>query len=147
LIAAFGFRREVFPSIVPSGTRLGPVLATVAQETGLVGVEVVATCSHDTGAAVAAVPAEDGEDWAYLSSGTWSLIGVELPEPLINAEVAAANFTNEGGYGGTTRFLKNIVGIVDFAGMSAGLGAGRSDFGLCGDYGGGGSGGGIGQPD
>ena len=73
-------------------------------------VSVVASCSHDTGAAVTAVPAE-GEGWAYLSSGTWSLVGVELPAPLINEEVCCYNFTNESGYGGTTRFLKNIVGL------------------------------------
>jgi len=71
----------------------------------------VSTCSHDTGAAVAAVPAQQGEDWAYLSSGTWSLLGLELPEPLISEKVRERNFTNEAGYGGTTRFLKNIVGL------------------------------------
>jgi rhamnulokinase len=72
---------------------------------------VIATCSHDTGAAVAAIPAFEGEDWAYLSSGTWSLIGVELLQPLINDGVRDSNFTNEAGYGGITRFLKNIVGL------------------------------------
>ncbi|MFZ4775367.1 MAG: rhamnulokinase [Terrimicrobiaceae bacterium] len=111
LISAFGFPRSAFPEIVPSATVLGPLTEEVAAETGLRGAKVVATCSHDTGAAVAAVPAGAGEDWAYLSSGTWSLIGVELPAPLINDATRAANFTNEGGYGGTTRFLKNIVGL------------------------------------
>ena len=72
--------------------------------------EVIATCSHDTGAAVAAVPAS-GDDWAFLSSGTWSLIGVELPAPLVNEAARAHNFTNEAGFGGTTRFLKNIGGL------------------------------------
>ena len=110
LIERCGFPAHVFPRIVRSGTVLGPLLADVAEETALENVEVVATCSHDTGAAVAAVPAE-GEDWAYLSSGTWSLLGVELPAPLINETVQAHNFTNEAGYGGTTRFLKNIVGL------------------------------------
>ena len=57
------------------------------------------------------MPADGGDDWAYLSSGTWSLLGVELPEPLINAGVQAADFTNEIGYGGTVRFLKNIAGL------------------------------------
>ena len=80
--------KRIFPEIVPSGTMLGPLLEDIAEETKLSGVQVVATCSHDTGAAVAAVPAE-GEDWAFLSSGTWSLIGVELPAPLINEEVRA----------------------------------------------------------
>lgn len=111
LIEAFGFPPSAFPQIVPSGTVLGPMREEVAAETGLKGARVIATCSHDTGAAVAAVPALEGDDWAYLSSGTWSLIGVELPAPLINEASGAANFTNEGGFGGTTRFLKNIVGL------------------------------------
>lgn len=111
LISAFGFPESAFAEIVPSGTELGPLTAAVCEETGLKGVNVVATCSHDTGAAVAAVPAGEGDDWAYLSSGTWSLIGVELPKPLINEAVREANYTNEGGFGGTTRFLKNIVGL------------------------------------
>ena len=72
--------------------------------------QVIASCSHDTGEAVAAVPSQDG-DWAFLSSGTWSLIGVELARPLINEEARTHNFTNEAGYDGTTRFLKNIVGL------------------------------------
>jgi rhamnulokinase len=110
LIKTFGFPERIFPPIVPSGTRLGTLLPQLREETGLANIDVIATCSHDTGAAVAAVPAE-GDDWAYLSSGTWSLIGVELPAPLINDEVRTQNFTNEGGYGGTTRFLKNIAGM------------------------------------
>ena len=111
LIERCGFPRKIFPPLVPPGTVLGPLLPEVAADTGLNGPQVVATCSHDTGAAVAAVPAQGGEDWAYLSSGTWSLLGVELPEPLISEKVGQRNFTNEAGYGGTTRFLKNIVGL------------------------------------
>ena len=110
LIRALGIPERIFPAIVPSGVKLGKLLPAVIEETGLPEVEVVATCSHDTGTAVAAVPAE-GEGWAYLSSGTWSLIGVELPCPLINEQVRTLNFTNEAGYGGTTRFLKNIIGM------------------------------------
>ena len=110
LIQTFGFPRHIFPRIVLSGTRLGPLLRDIAAETGTEALEVIATCSHDTGAAVAAVPAT-GDDWAYLSSGTWSLIGVELPAPLLTEEARAHNFTNEAGFGGTTRFLKNIVGL------------------------------------
>jgi rhamnulokinase len=72
---------------------------------------IVATCSHDTGAAVAAVPALAKENWAYLSSGTWSLLGAELPGPVLTAEAREAGFTNEAGLGGTTRFLKNIAGL------------------------------------
>jgi rhamnulokinase len=107
---AIGLKTSLFPEIVPSGTRLGSLLPEVASETGLSGVEVIATCSHDTGAAVAAVPAE-GKGWAYLSSGTWSLLGIESPSPVINEISRTLNFTNEVGYGGTTRFLKNIVGL------------------------------------
>ncbi|WP_348543815.1 rhamnulokinase family protein [Chthoniobacter sp.] len=110
LIAHFGFPRRLFPEIVPPGTVLGPLLPDVMSETGLGAVPVVAGCTHDTAAAVAAVPAQGG-DWAFLSSGTWSLIGVELPAPLINDAVRAANFTNEVGYGGSIRFLKNIIGL------------------------------------
>ncbi len=110
LIAEFGFPPHIFPKIVPSGTQLGPMLPEITDETGLSGIEIIATCSHDTGAAVAAVPAE-GDDWAFLSSGTWSLIGVELPEPLINPQVRSLNYTNEAGYEGRTRFLKNIIGL------------------------------------
>jgi rhamnulokinase len=110
LIDTFGFNKAIFPEIVPSGTILGPIQPDIVEETRLKDVQVVATCSHDTGAAVVAVPAE-GDDWAFLSSGTWSLIGVELPEPLINDDVRRANFTNEAGHDGTTRFLKNISGL------------------------------------
>ncbi len=111
LIKRFNLPKKLFPKIVPSGTRLGPLTDEITAETGLQSVQTIATCSHDTGAAVAAVPAEAGDQWAYLSSGTWSLIGVELPEPLINERVLAANYTNEAGFDGTTRFLKNIVGL------------------------------------
>lgn len=111
LIDRLGLPRKVFPRIVESGTRLGPLLPEVASKTGLTDVSVVATCSHDTGAAVAAIPAAHGDDWAYLSCGTWSLMGVELRKPRINAEVLEANFTNEVGFGGTIRFLKNITGL------------------------------------
>ena len=111
LIDRFNLPQRLFPPIVSSGTLLGPMTDELAADTGLSNVQVIATCSHDTGAAVAAVPAEPGDHWAYLSSGTWSLIGVELPSPLINEAVRDSNFTNESGYGGTTRFLKNIVGL------------------------------------
>ncbi len=114
LLSRFGLPDTLFPPLVDSGTVLGPLSSEIAEETGLHGVEVLATCSHDTAAAVAAVPVEkksaEDRDWAYLSSGTWSLLGVELPRPLINADAQAA-FTNEIGYGGTVRFLKNIAGL------------------------------------
>lgn len=108
--STLGLRPGLFPAIVPSGTRLGPLRAELARASGLAGVQVIASCSHDTGAAVAAVPAR-GDDWAYLSSGTWSLMGVELPAPVINDTVREANFTNEIGFGGSVRFLKNLIGL------------------------------------
>src|ERR1700722_5940620 len=111
LIERCGFPAKIFPKIVAPGTILGPLSSEVRAETGLGELQVGATCSHDTGAAGAAVPADDDENLAYLSSGTWSLLGVELPGPLINERVRELNFTNEAGYGGTTRFLKNIVGL------------------------------------
>lgn len=110
LLQTLGLRADLFPPLVPSGTRLGPLRPDLAEASGLRGVEVVASCSHDTGAAVAAVPGR-GEDWAYLSSGTWSLMGVELGTPVIHAAVREANFTNEIGFGGSVRFLKNIIGL------------------------------------
>jgi rhamnulokinase len=110
LIEKFGFPSRIFPEIVPSGTMLGPLLPALAAEAGLHGVCVVAGCSHDTAAAIAAVPAQ-GDTWAYLSSGTWSLLGIEAPQPNISAKSHQYNFTNEVGYGGSIRFLKNLVGL------------------------------------
>jgi rhamnulokinase len=110
LVKAFGLPGHILGSIVQPGTVLGPLRASVASETGLNPVPVIAPASHDTGSAVAAVPAQ-GKSWAYISSGTWSLMGAELPAPLINEEVRRCNFTNEGGVGGTIRFLKNIMGL------------------------------------
>jgi rhamnulokinase len=110
LLQALQLPRFIFPPVVPSGTRLGPLNEELARETGLGKIEVLATCSHDTGAAVAAVPAT-GKRWAYLSSGTWSLMGVELAAPVINDACRDLNFTNEIGYGGSIRLLKNIVGL------------------------------------
>jgi rhamnulokinase len=110
LIERFGLPAKMFPRLVPSGTKLGPLLPPIAEEVGLEGTEVVASCSHDTAAAVAAVPAQ-GEEWAYISSGTWSLLGIEASEPIINAKSREYNFANEIGYKGTVRFLKNIAGL------------------------------------
>jgi len=107
---ALGLREEMFASICPSGTRLGPMKKNLATEVGLPQIEVIASCSHDTGAAVAAIPASGG-NWAYLSSGTWSLMGVEWPQPVINDQARSLGFTNEIGFGGSVRLLKNIVGL------------------------------------
>ena len=95
--------------IVPAGTDLGPLAPAVADELGLAGVRVVAPATHDTGSAVVGAPLEDG--WAYVSSGTWSLVGVERTSALVNREAARENFSNEGGAFGTVRFLKNVMGL------------------------------------
>jgi rhamnulokinase len=95
--------------VIPAGSDLGPLRPALADELHLEGVRVVAPATHDTGSAVAGTPLEDG--WAYISSGTWSLVGVERDTPLINDEVARYNFTNEGGVFGTIRFLKNVMGL------------------------------------
>src|SRR5213076_890999 len=103
---------HILPEIIPSGTVLGPLLTDLAKECDVASsVSVIAPACHDTGSAVAAVPAQGGDDWCYISSGTWSLMGVELNDPLINAKTLKYNYTNEGGVGGTIRFLKNIAGL------------------------------------
>lgn len=96
--------------IVPPGTLVGPLLGEVGNETGLGSVPVIAPACHDTASAVAAVPGV-GNDWAYLSSGTWSLLGIESPEPMVSADSLAANLTNEGGFGGRMRILRNNMGL------------------------------------
>ncbi len=110
LVQRFGLPTRLLGTIVQPGTVLGPLRASVAAETGLTPAPVIAPASHDTGSAVAAVPAGSGT-WAYISSGTWSLMGVELAKPLVSEAAMAYNFTNEGGVGGTVRFLKNIMGL------------------------------------
>jgi rhamnulokinase len=110
LIEAFGLPRRMLGTIVQPGTVLGPLRTTVATDTGLTPIPVIAPGTHDTASAFAAVPAGNGT-WACISSGTWSLMGAEIPGPLVNEQVAKHNFTNEGGVGGTIRFLKNIMGL------------------------------------
>ena len=110
LLRAFGLPECIQGKIVLPGTVLGPLHPSVADATGLTGTKVVAPATHDTAAAVAGVPAQ-GDAWAYISSGTWSLMGVEILDPQVNEETLAANFTNEGGVGGTIRLLKNIMGL------------------------------------
>jgi len=108
LVNELGLPRQLFPTVVVSGTQIGKVTSNLAAELGTF--PIFATCSHDTGAAVAAVPAE-GEHWAFLSSGTWSLLGVELLAPRLESDCMAANYTNELGHEGTVRFLRNILGL------------------------------------
>ncbi|MFL6215043.1 MAG: rhamnulokinase family protein [Blastocatellia bacterium] len=100
---------RLLAEIVPAGTDLGALRPALADELQLENVRVVAPATHDTASAVIGAPLKEG--WAYISSGTWSLVGVERDGPLINAEVARHNFTNEGGAFGTIRFLKNVMGL------------------------------------
>jgi rhamnulokinase len=109
LIERLGLPARLPAEIVPAGADLGPLKPELAEELNLKGVRVVAPATHDTGSAVAGAPLEDG--WAYISSGTWSLVGVELSRTIISSEVARHNFTNEGGAFGTIRFLKNVMGL------------------------------------
>jgi rhamnulokinase len=112
LLTELGLPTKILPEIVASGTTIGEVSRHVAEECNIGRIPVIATACHDTAAAVAAVPAEpEGGDWCYISSGTWSLMGVEMNEPVINEKSLAYNYTNEGGVGGTIRFLKNIMGL------------------------------------
>ena len=110
LFKAFGLPSRILGTLVQPGTVLGPLRSALVAEAGLNPVPVIATATHDTGSAVAGVPAQ-GKAWAYISSGTWSLMGAELDAPLINDKALQYNFTNEGGVGGTVRFLKNIMGL------------------------------------
>ncbi|MBL9125895.1 MAG: rhamnulokinase [Planctomycetaceae bacterium] len=115
LLTRFDLPTRLLGPLIEPGTDLGPLLPVVIEETGLRGVRAVAAGTHDTASAVVAVPTESpvsaSPDWCYISSGTWSLMGVELPGPLVTPECLARNYTNEGGVGGTTRLLKNIAGL------------------------------------
>lgn len=112
LIDTLGFPSALFAEIIPSGADLGLLKTELVEELKLENVRVIAPATHDTGSAVIGAPLE--KDWAYISSGTWSLVGVELDNPLINRQVGEYNFTNEGGAFGTIRFLKNVMGLWIF---------------------------------
>jgi rhamnulokinase len=115
LLDRFGLPTHVLGEIATPGTRLGKVQPSVVEETDLANVEVILPGTHDTASAVMSVPAVGRTgatpNWCYISSGTWSLMGVETPQPVINERCYQLNFTNEGGVGGTTRLLKNIAGL------------------------------------
>lgn len=112
LIRQVGFDSSVFAEIVMPGTKIGALLPHIAREVGAPdGVQVVASASHDTASAVAAVPAPGESNYAYLSSGTWSLLGIESKDPIISDKSREYNFTNEGAADGGFRFLKNIMGL------------------------------------
>jgi len=107
MLDKLGIPVRIFGNVVPPGTVLGVPRAQL----GLAVTRVIAPGTHDTASAVAAVPFERNEHAAYISSGTWSLVGIEIREPLINQDALEANLTNEGGVGGTFRLLKNVMGL------------------------------------
>lgn len=112
MLRRLGITAGFLGNLVDAGAHLGPVLPYVAEQTGLENdTPVYAVGGHDTASAVAAVPTEGGENWCYISSGTWSLMGVELDSPAINEQTLKANFTNEVGVAGKIRLLKNIAGL------------------------------------
>lgn len=115
IIDKIGAPKNLFPTVVEPGTEIGLIQSEFAQMTGISNAVVIASCSHDTAAAIAAVPFlhlnENPTEWAFLSSGTWSLLGTELLLPKINAQCREMNFTNEVGYNGTIMLRKNIVGL------------------------------------
>lgn len=102
--------RKILPKIIPSGTIVGNISESICEELGVAPAQVVSVASHDTQSAVVAVPTER-KDFIFVSCGTWSLFGTELPEPIINTETYDINVSNEGGYGDTTTLLKNIIGL------------------------------------
>jgi len=109
LFERLGLPLHIMPDVVPAGTALGTLLPRHQTELSVGALRIIAPATHDTGSAVAGVPLTPG--WAYISSGTWSLVGVERDAPLVNSIVARANFTNEAGACGTVRFLKNVMGL------------------------------------
>jgi rhamnulokinase len=111
LITRLGLPPTLFPTVVDAGSTIGPLLPAVAHEIGASrGLQIVAAGSHDTASAVAAVPMTS-DDAAYISCGTWSLVGVELEAPVLSEASRLANFTNEGGVDGRVRYLRNVMGL------------------------------------
>lgn len=110
VLSKMPFGSSLLPDIIDPGTRVGTVTAELSELLGIPRVPVYAVCGHDTASAMVAVPAKE-KDFAFLSCGTWSLLGTELDEPVINADTRSLNMTNEGGYGGCISFLKNIIGL------------------------------------
>ncbi|NOZ60721.1 MAG: rhamnulokinase [Calditrichaeota bacterium] len=110
IFSGIGLPEKLFSPIIQPGTMIGDVLPEIKQETGIKRLEVIAPATHDTASAVVAVPALTG-NWAYLSSGTWSLMGIEADAPIISDDSMRFNFTNEGGVNGKIRFLRNVMGL------------------------------------
>ena len=110
LLDRLGIPSRLLCEIVPSGTTLGKVREDICTECGIPATDVISVCGHDTQSAITAIPSEEG-DFAFLSSGTWSLFGTELKEPIVDEKSIAMNVTNEGGYDSSVGFLKNIIGL------------------------------------
>ena len=110
ILDAFGIKKSLFAPLVKPGTVLGELSKEICEECGVDPVPVISVCGHDTQSAITSVPCEDG-DFAFLSSGTWSLFGTELDRPIVNETSMNINITNEGGFDDSTGFLKNIIGL------------------------------------
>jgi rhamnulokinase len=110
LLENFGIPSHIFRPVTEPGTMIGPLLPSIAEETGASGVRVVIPACHDTGSAVVAIPAQK-KDFAWISSGTWSIMGAEASQPSVGEKALSYNFTNEGGVFGTWRLSKNIMGL------------------------------------
>lgn len=110
ILDAFEIKKSIFAPLVQPGTVLGELSKEICEECGVDPVPVISVCGHDTQSAITSVPCEDG-DFAFLSSGTWSLFGTELEKPIVNETSMNINITNEGGFDGSTGFLKNIIGL------------------------------------
>lgn len=110
VIERFGFNKDLFTSIVPTGTVVGQLSDEICEELGVPKADVIAVCAHDTQSAITSSPT-DSDDFIFVSSGTWSLIGSEIPAPITNEKARSFNVTNEGGYGFSTAFLKNVCGL------------------------------------
>ncbi|MBE6871946.1 MAG: rhamnulokinase [Ruminococcaceae bacterium] len=111
ILKRLGIPTDILPKMIDAGEMVGKLSPSICEELGTKAVDVVAVASHDTGSAVAAVPADDMENVVYISSGTWSLMGMEMKKPCITEKTRELNFTNEGGVDRTVRFLKNIMGL------------------------------------
>lgn len=110
MLKKLGIRTDFLPKVISSGTKLGGLTKSIQEELGVGAIPVIAVAEHDTGSAVVSVPyVEEGA--AFLSSGTWSLLGIELDKPIINETVRGLNYTNEGGFTRNVRMLKNIMGL------------------------------------
>ena len=111
LVGALRLPSRIFPPVVASGTVLGPLRQELADQTKLEDVSIVSSCSHELASTIVGLPATGGANWGFLKPGTNSFMGVELPEPLVNASARELDFSNEAGYGGTARFVKQTAGL------------------------------------